>query len=868
MRAAAVVAVLALGLAATQTAAGKQPASRGERPLMLVVDISDSMNDLDTEKPNSKSRPKLDGAKLALLDYLGTVDPSQPVGLRTYPDASAGECNAGQRVIDVGPADPESMSATIRGLKADGGTPTAKALRAAANDLKAAGGTGGTIVIISDGESNCGADPCAVAKEIAGEGFDLDAITVGFRISPSGADELKCISNALDGRYLEIEKNEQLRDALDRLGRPQLEVAFDGGTRIEADAGGEPAQVRVRVTNTGQVEARDAIAGLTVKGAGIDVRRPITRLGNLAPQVSTTVTWSVRADAAAAGKSFPLTVVGRAVNASRAGEATGTLVANGVTRADQAGEILKGPGGKIAILGDSYSSGEGSDAYAWPTDTKDNGCHRSIKTYLMPAFGVPIERLAACSMALAINVLAPNQDNKLEQPDPQHRGRKALLPEPPQVAALQALQDREHAAARAVVLTIGGNDAGFGKLAASCLTGPESCTRAVYQSAPLPTDRIGSDDFLSQHVGDESGLAESLASVYYGVNRSLNNASAVARRGGRVAPILVPGYVLPVPLQGRTCAPMGTYTVAATFEGITVKHTFYLLTPGESDFVVKYALKLNAVVEAAVETARRERGIPVFYVPTTEFAFQPNHTVCDGEPFARATNSFNGGEWNASNIIALANPSPDRDSVANKIVAAKEVGERGIQELVHPNVSGYQAETQAILRWSRGRAAADAVAFTRTAGIAEEPAPTTWPASDAVLGPSSSDAGTLQPGTTYPLQAAGFAPSSETRIIVQSTPRVLGVPDADSAGGIDTRVAIPRDLAGGDHELRVVGRDPQGRPRTLTIRFSVDAPFRPGVLTSLLVGAAVLLLLGGVLAVATGQPARIRRRATRARTPV
>ena len=857
MRAAAVVAVLALGLAAAQTAAGKQPVVAGERPTMLVVDLSSSMDEDD-----GNGTRKIDGAKAALLDYVGTVDPSQSIGLRTYPDPAKGSCNAGRRAIDIGPADPGTMSATIRGLKAEGDTPTALALQSAATDLKDAGGTGGTIVIVSDGESNCDADPCEVAKKLAGEGFNLDAITVGFRISDEGRKELQCISNALDGRYIDITESQQLQDILDSVGRPRMKVEIVGATRIPADAGGKAVQVKARVTNTGQAIARDAIAGITADKSGVDIRRPVLRLGNLAPKASTTVTWSVRADVSAVGTEVPLTVVGRAINSSVAGQTHATLVIGGVTP-DKVGAVLKGPGSGVIILGDSFSAGEGTDVYEEPTDTHENGCHRSPLTYLIPALRERVGGLTACSGALIADLFAPNQGNKLPQPDPSQGGKVRLLPEPGQGDQLEALQKKRQKAAQAIVMTIGGNDAGFGKLAKSCIAGPESCTKTIYTGLPTNLDHEPTADFVMRNIGAPALLGRSLISAYGNVNRALNNEKMVKLRGGHVAPILVLGYVLPVPQKGRTCAPMGTYTVTLSAGRASTVKTMYLLSSQEIDFIADFAARLNATVEAAVETARREDGVPVFFVPDTESAFQPNHTVCDGTPFARATNSFNGGEWNAKNIIDLVNPSIDPWSIIRKFNAAKDVSMRGAQELAHPNVKGYAAETQAILRWSADADAGAAVDFTKTAKPAG-PVPTSWAQSDAVLGPSSGDAGTLQPGTIYPLQGDGFAPGSSTQLTVHSTPQLLAEPRAKATGNIDTAVAIPRDLAGGDHELRLVGRDPQGRPRTVAIRFNVDKPFRPGVLPSLLVAAALLLLLGGGLAMATGSIAEMRR--TRAAT--
>lgn len=833
--------LLALVLTLPAPAAAQQ-SMVGQQPVMLVVDISGSMDDED-----GAGVRKIDGAKLALLDYVGSVEPSVLIGLRTYPDQSGGSCNSGQRVIDLGPADPKAMSARIRSLSPDGDTPTAEAMRAAVKDLRAANATSGTLVIVSDGESTCD-DPCEAAEEIAGQGFDLDAITVGFKISDAGRKQLECISNALDGRYLDIGESDELRDTLDRLGRPRIEVKIDGAVNREVIAGGDAVDITARITNTGQIEARDAIGQLTIAAEGVDVLRPISRLGNLAPAAARTVTWTVRAGPQTAGRSLAYSVVGRAVNASATGEAKGTLTSIGVTAAN-VGKILAGPGKGIAILGDSYSAGEGADAYDAGTDNKNNTCHRSPLTYLVPAFD-PKPHVIACSGALTSEVLTPNDANK------DAKGHH----EPAQIDALEAYQTQRKAAVRAVVMTLGGNDAGFPAIGKSCVMGRKSCTDTIFTDLPWnQTTSESKDDFIDRHIGPPSPLLSALESTYESVNRSLNSDKIVGLRDGKTAPILVLGYPLPVPLQGRTCGPMGSYTIVlSTLAGSIVK-TVYLLSDAEIDFIVDYALRLNGIVESAVENARRDSGVPVFYVPTTEFAFQPNHTVCDSkDPYARATTSFNGGGFSAGDIIALANPRFDLGSTINRFLTGADVAKRGMQELAHPNAKGYAAETQAILRWTRSRAADAAVAFTTTAKPAE-PAETSWNVSTHTLGPPGLGAGLLQGGTTYPLKVGGFAPNSAVHVEAHSAPRLLGVIRADARGVVSGRVGIPRDLEDGDHELQIVGRDARNHARIARIPFSFDGPFRPGVLQSMGVGSAIAVLLGLVLLTATGELRRWRR---------
>ena len=67
--------------------------------------------------------------------------------------------------------DPTDVDAHIRQLTASGNTPTGPALRGVVDSLKQKGFTSATLLLISDGESNCGEPPCEVAKSIVDERF-------------------------------------------------------------------------------------------------------------------------------------------------------------------------------------------------------------------------------------------------------------------------------------------------------------------------------------------------------------------------------------------------------------------------------------------------------------------------------------------------------------------------------------------------------------------------------------------------------------------------------------------------------------------------------------------------------------------------
>jgi lysophospholipase L1-like esterase len=113
----------------------------------------------------------------------------------------------------------------------------------------------------------------------------------------------------------------------------------------------------------------------------------------------------------------------------------------------------------LAALGDSYSSGEGAPPYEPASGT----CDRSPLAWPRQVgveLGRPVD-LLACSGAMTADVL------------------HGSATQPNQIAALVALRPRP----RAVTITIGGNDVGFGPVLGTCVLA--DCVSAVHDSERL-----------------------------------------------------------------------------------------------------------------------------------------------------------------------------------------------------------------------------------------------------------------------------------------------------------------------------------------------------------------------------------------------
>lgn len=129
------------------------------------------------------------------------------------------------------------MKSAVAGVRPRGDTPIGLSLQKAAEDLpeprNGAVGTR-TILLVSDGEDNCGTpQPCEVAEQLGKEGVGLRVDTVGFQVKGTARKQLECIAEAGNGRYYDAPDAEALARQLQR----SAQLSSDGyrlkGERVE-----------------------------------------------------------------------------------------------------------------------------------------------------------------------------------------------------------------------------------------------------------------------------------------------------------------------------------------------------------------------------------------------------------------------------------------------------------------------------------------------------------------------------------------------------------------------------------------------------------------------------------------------------------
>lgn len=199
-----------------------------EQDLMIVLDASGSMwGQIDGVSKIEIAREVMG---LVLTDLDGKAD----IGVITYGHRKKGDCRDIETIIPVGKVDRAGYMARINALSPKGKTPISDAVRAAAEQLRFTENRA-TVVLVSDGLETCGADPCALARELESKGIDFTVHVVGFDLKGKDTSSLQCLARQTGGMYLAADNADQLGDAVGTV------VATAPETAPEPEPAPEPA---------------------------------------------------------------------------------------------------------------------------------------------------------------------------------------------------------------------------------------------------------------------------------------------------------------------------------------------------------------------------------------------------------------------------------------------------------------------------------------------------------------------------------------------------------------------------------------------------------------------------------------------------
>jgi Ca-activated chloride channel homolog len=190
--------------------------AEGQR-VILVLDASGSM------RGKVDGKMKMDIAKQVVGKVLKTWNPEDDLGLVVYGHREKDNCSDIETVLPPGPLTIGEYMSPVKGLKPKGKTPMTQAVRQAAEALKYTEQKS-TVILVSDGEETCEADPCAVARELEQAGIGFTVHTVGFGLDKGKATEqLKCMAEETGGIAVLAGNAEELESAFKKTVEAKVE---------------------------------------------------------------------------------------------------------------------------------------------------------------------------------------------------------------------------------------------------------------------------------------------------------------------------------------------------------------------------------------------------------------------------------------------------------------------------------------------------------------------------------------------------------------------------------------------------------------------------------------------------------------------
>jgi len=174
---------------------------------MIVFDASGSMwGQVD-------GKAKITIAKQALNKVVTNWDDNIYLGLMAYGHRRKGDCSDIQTLVPIGQVNKQNIISKVKEIKPKGKTPISRSIKKAADALRYTEEKA-TIILISDGQETCNADPCVTAKSLENEGIDFIAHVIGFDVDKKTDAQLKCIADVTGGEYFSAKNAKSLNNAM------------------------------------------------------------------------------------------------------------------------------------------------------------------------------------------------------------------------------------------------------------------------------------------------------------------------------------------------------------------------------------------------------------------------------------------------------------------------------------------------------------------------------------------------------------------------------------------------------------------------------------------------------------------------------
>lgn len=145
-------------------------------------------------------KAKLEIAREALHNMLETVPDSMELGLIAYGHREKGNCADIEMLVPPNKGNKKAIVDAVQNMNFLGKTPLTAAVQQAAEALRYTEDKA-TVILITDGEETCHADPCKLGTELKQHGVDFTAHVVGFDLTDQQGEQVACLAHNTGGQY-------------------------------------------------------------------------------------------------------------------------------------------------------------------------------------------------------------------------------------------------------------------------------------------------------------------------------------------------------------------------------------------------------------------------------------------------------------------------------------------------------------------------------------------------------------------------------------------------------------------------------------------------------------------------------------------
>jgi Ca-activated chloride channel homolog len=187
---------------------------------MIVFDASGSMMRL-----TDVGSPRIDLAREAAHQVVPAAARNRNLGLMIYGPGKADQCINYSVAVPVQGNAADRILNEIDAITTEGETPLSAAVEAAAEALDYKNRPA-VIVVLTDGDENCGREPCEVARALFANAYKLTIHIIGFKLGSRPRFQAACFAEETNGLFIPTNSMAELAEALQQtLVCPQITSA-------------------------------------------------------------------------------------------------------------------------------------------------------------------------------------------------------------------------------------------------------------------------------------------------------------------------------------------------------------------------------------------------------------------------------------------------------------------------------------------------------------------------------------------------------------------------------------------------------------------------------------------------------------------